>query len=282
MRIGDEGRLVDAVRDDPDVLGVVLLGSAADTARADEWSDVDLWLVVAEGAQDRYREDLSWLPDHERAVLVARETRHGRVVIFDDGRMVELAVASPRELAEFRAAAARIVLDRGGVAEAVAAIAVGPAGTPAAGQRSMSVASPQTAPSGASRTPAPDRERARRALAMLCARVLVGVGRARRGERISAGRFVRQYAVDELLAALDELCPAADDAARDPLDQTRRAERTHPAQATAIAAACAGDVEPAARRLLDLAEEWFGAEPEWPAAGVAAVRRRLGWTEVPG
>jgi hypothetical protein len=244
-------RLVAGLAPDPDVRGVVLLGSAADTARADEWSDVDLWLVVADGTQDRYREDLSWLPDHERIVLVARETEHGRVVVFDDGRLVELAVASLPELAVFRATQSRVVLDRGGVAEAVATIAV-----PAA---------------------PPRREDARRALAMLCGRLLVGVGRARRGELLSAGEIVRSYAVGEVLVALRELHPVRAERL-DLLDLRRRVESVYPEQAAALAALCRDDVEPAARRLLGLAEDWFAGEPEWPAAGVAAVRGRLGWT----
>ncbi|WP_291756552.1 hypothetical protein [Cellulomonas sp. 73-92] len=253
MRIVDVDALVAGVAQQPDVAGVVLLGSAADTARADEWSDVDLWLVVDEGAQERYRENLSWLPGHEDIAVVARETEHGRAVVFADGSYVELAVASPADLTVFRATQARVVLDRGGVAEAVAAITVAP--------------------------PGPGREPARRALAMLCGRLLVGVGRARRGELVSAGRFVRELAVGEVLVALRLLRPPADEAVLDPLDPTRRVERAYPAHAAALAAACREDVEPCARRLLDLAERWFAAEPEWPAAGVAAVRRRLGWDD---
>jgi hypothetical protein len=254
MRIGDVDRLLAAVSPDEDVLGVVLLGSAANVARADEWSDVDLWLVVADGTQDRYREDLSWLPDHERVAAVARETEHGRAVVFDDGRYVELAVASLADLEVFRAGESRVVLDRGGVAEAISAITAAP--------------------------PAPDRERARRALAMLCGRLLVGVGRARRGELVSAGRVVREVAVTDVLVALRELRPAAADG--DPFDPTRRVERAYPAEAAALAEACRGDVEACARRLLDEAEAWFGREPEWPAAGASAVRRRLGWDGTPG
>lgn len=256
MRISDVDALVAGVARRPDVRGVVLLGSAADTARADEWSDVDLWLVVDEGSQDRYREDLSWLPGHEDVVVVARETEHGRAVVFGDGSYVELAVASPADLTVFRATQARVVLDRGGVAEAVAAITVAPA--------------PR------------DRELARRALAMLCGRLLVGVGRARRGELVSAGRFVRELAVGELLVALRQLRPPADEAVLDPLDPTRRIERAYPTAAATLAAACREDVEPCARRLADLAEQWFAGEPEWPAAGVAAVRRRLGWDHPAG
>lgn len=251
MRIADVDRLVAGVAPDPDVLGVVLLGSAADPARADEWSDVDVWLVVAEGTQDRYREELSWLPGHDGIVVVARETEHGRAVVFDDGSYVELAVASIGDLAVFRATQARVVLDRGGVAEAVAAVTVTPR--------------------------EPDRELARRAMAMLCGRLLVGVGRARRGEVLSAGRFVRELAVAEILVALRELCPAPGAGRLDPLDPTRRVEIVHPARAAELAAACREDVEPCARRLADLAERWFADEPEWPRAGVAAVRRRLGW-----
>jgi len=252
VRIGDVDELVATVREDPDVLGVVLLGSAASTARADEWSDLDLWLVVADGTQDRYRDDLSWLPGHEHVAVVAKETEHGRAVVFDDGHYVELAVASLRDLDVFRAGESRVVLDRGGVAEAIERITVA--------------------------LPAPDRDRARRALAMLCGRLLVGVGRARRGELVSAGRVIREIAVTDLLVALHELRPAAGD----PFDPTRRVERAYPAEAAALAEACASNVETCARRLLDHAEEWFGAQPEWPAAGADAVRRRLNWDEAPG
>ena len=113
MRIADVDRLVAGVAPDPDVLGVVLLGSAADQARADEWSDVDLWLVVAEGTQDRHREELSWLPGHDGVVVVARETEHGRAVVFDDGSYVELAVASPGDLAVLGAEYVLRLLPRG-------------------------------------------------------------------------------------------------------------------------------------------------------------------------
>lgn len=249
----DVAELVRRVAGDPDVLGVVLLGSAADTARADAWSDLDVWLVTVPGADERYRVDLGWLPGAERAVSVVRETAHGLVVLTDDARMVELAVSDLDGLATFRADAARVVHDRGPVTAAVAAITV-----PAA-------------------EGVPGADAVARALGMLPTHLLVGVGRARRGEVLSGGAFVRGHAVGDLLTALRAGIGPEQGGVLDPLDPLRRVERVAPERAAVLAEVQAHDVETAARLLLDAGEAWFSDHPAWPFGAVAAVRRRLGW-----
>ena len=42
-------RLIQSAESDSSVLGLVLVGSTAETLRVDEWSDHDFFLVVADG-----------------------------------------------------------------------------------------------------------------------------------------------------------------------------------------------------------------------------------------
>ena len=62
-------RLTASAESRPDVLGLVLLGSAADRSRQDEWSDHDFYWVTTDESAEGYRQHLAWLPDHEQIVL---------------------------------------------------------------------------------------------------------------------------------------------------------------------------------------------------------------------
>lgn len=58
---------------DPDIRALVLVGSLADeNADVDRWSDVDLLLVVAENAVERYFRSPAWLHPYGRVVGVER------------------------------------------------------------------------------------------------------------------------------------------------------------------------------------------------------------------
>lgn len=238
-----------AMRDD--VVGLVLLGSGADTARVDEWSDHDFYLVSAPGAQEALRTDLSWLPRATSVVLAARETEHGLKVVYDDGHVLEFAVADLDEVRGFGTNHWRVVLDRGGVNEAI--------GTAAHATHA--------------RAPRPAHD----AVGLAVTLVLIAAGRARRGERLTAQRSVAQ-AVDLVLEAVTARLVPADGAATDVLDARRRAEIAFPDVAAPLSRALMAEPEDGARRVLDAAEHalapgWDG----WPHAAVAAVRRRLGW-----
>lgn len=246
-------RLSDVARAAPDVVGLVGFGSTADRTRVDEWSDHDFaWLTVA-GAEDRYRHDLSWLPDHDRIALSVVEGHGGVKVIYDDGHVLEFGIDSFEGFGRWFANRTEVFVDKGGVAEAVAAVA-------------------------AKRLPGddvvPERE-----MRLFLTQLLIGVGRARRGEVVNGGHMVRSEAVQHLLAVVAaRILPSGDEAARDSLDVRRRLERVHPRIAAAIEDAVRLDPDAAARRLLDVAEaELAPGWPEFPAAGAAAVRARLGW-----
>ncbi len=250
------GALVASVSAHEDVLGLVLLGSGAERTRLDEWSDHDFYLVVRDGTQERFRQDLSWLPDHHRVVLAPRETEHGLKVVYDDGHVLELAVASPAEAATFGANHWLVVLDRGPVTAAMR--------------------------EAAARTAQPRAVDAERSVGLFLSLLLIGVGRARRGEALTAGEFVRGHALSALLEAWADRVPTQDGALVDRLDPRRRFETAYPQVGGRLADLLAQPPEPAAHDLLLLAEEvlapgWAG----WPVSAVAAVRRRLGWAPRP-
>ncbi|QTV79183.1 hypothetical protein [Microbacterium sp. NIBRBAC000506063] len=93
--------LAEGVRGREGLIGLVLLGSASDDARArrDEWSDHDFFALIEEGRGRDIRPDLSWLPDQERLVLTAREGEIGFACVYDDGHVFEFAFSDAAELA---------------------------------------------------------------------------------------------------------------------------------------------------------------------------------------
>lgn len=242
----------------PEVLGLVLLGSGAERSRLDEWSDHDFYLVVEAGSAERYRQDLEWLPDGPPVVLSPRETDHGLKVVLADGHVLELAVASLEDVAGFAAHHWRIVHDTGPVTPVIESCAM------------------RTASEIAAR-PSPDLARA---AGLFCSLLLIGVGRARRGELVAASAHVRTYAVAELLDLVAGLVPADAAALRDGLDPRRRVEASFPEVGPHIGAALELPVEECARALLDIAEAVLAQRmgDTWPAEGAAAVRRTLGWS----
>jgi hypothetical protein len=51
-----QNSLIQNLCEHPDVLGLVFLGSSADTTRADEWSDHDFFVVTHSGKQAFFAE----------------------------------------------------------------------------------------------------------------------------------------------------------------------------------------------------------------------------------
>jgi len=245
------GELIDTARRAPDIVGLVGMGSTAERHRVDEWSDHDFALVTADGAQDRYRADLAWLPASSSIALSVVEHHGGVKVIHDDGHVLEFGIASIDQLATWYANAYDVLYDAGGVAEAMALVAARP----------LPTGEPDDA----------------RDIRLVMTQLLIGVGRARRGEALSASTIIRAEAVAYLLTVLGRRLPG-DSSRLDALDSRRRFEFVHPALAFRISGALMLEPERAARELLEIAEEHL--EPGWedfPRRGVAALRARLGW-----
>ncbi|WP_306233002.1 hypothetical protein [Agrococcus beijingensis] len=228
------------------VLGLVLLGSTAATSHLpDDWSDHDFFVIAAPAAAERLRDSTAWLPRRRSALaLHERDTAHGAWAVYDDGHLLEYAVFTPDELSLSRSDAHRVAVDRlGDLAERIR----------------PTLAPPEREP----RTIATGLHRA----------LLVGGGRAARGERLVAHRHLLD-AAGSLLVLAHLLEPAAVPVA-DAQDPWRRAEQTHPALAAALERILARGGISSAIELAELAERVAGAQPWWPSRLAAAVRARL-------
>lgn len=248
--------LARGVRDNPELVGLALMGSASEAGRhrRDEWSDHDFFAIAADGAGPRVRADLSWLPRQEDIVLALPEGGAGVVVLYSDGHLLEFAAAHPAELEGALAGLTTVTVDdeAGTVAtlidesqaRAAASIAIDPA--------------------------------LEAGLALI--KLRIGVGRDRRGEVVSGGLFVRTWALQHLVRALRGRLVDPDEPLRDILEPTRRLERVLPGPAAALAEAVAQPVEPAARALFTLMRrELEPGWPEFPSRAADVIAARFGW-----
>lgn len=245
--------LTQAARETPGVVGLMLLGSAAVPARRDAWSDHDFFVIAEPGRAQEVREVEKWLPDADRILLLAREYGNGFSVLYDDCHLFEFAAASVDELADALIDEHEIVFDDGdgGLAGLVEAFQRKAAAKPAA-------------------DPGND-------VKLMLVKILVGVGRGRRGEVVNAGEFIRTWAVNHFLAALKARHPAANPVG-DPFDLTRRLERDYPKWSRELTSALDQPFEAAARDLLRLARA--SLEPGWadfPSRAADTIEQRLGW-----
>jgi hypothetical protein len=200
-------KLLDSARRDPDVLGVILAGSTADASRRDSWSDHDFLWVVKPGQQERYRQDLSWMPDPEHIVLRYRETAHGLNVVYDYGHLAEFAVFDPEEVYMMKANDYSVPVDKADIAERMKTV------------------------EGKS---APEPLNAVGAIEHALQLTFVGVSRYARGEKLSAHSFIRFWALRRLLQVLPAVIQPPDAARLDTLDMFRRVERVMPELAAEI------------------------------------------------
>jgi hypothetical protein len=201
------GKLLDAARRDPDVLGVILAGSTADASRRDLWSDHDFLWVVKPGTQERYRQNLSWMPDSDQIVLRYRETAHGLNVIYDYGHLAEFAVFDPEEVYLMKANDYSVPVDKADIAERMKTV---------------------------ERKSAPEPLDKVGAVEHTLQLTFVGVSRYARGEKISAHTFVRFWALRRLLQVLPAVIQPPDAARLDTLDMFRRVEQVMPELAAQI------------------------------------------------
>lgn len=230
----------------PDVIGLAGFGSTADRTRVDEWSDHDFAWITIPGAEERYRRSRDWLPAPERIAMHVVEHHGGVKVIYDDGHLAEFGVASLENLATWETNRGVALVDDGGLEAAL---------TASARHR------------GAPVVPADE-------VALALSAILVGVGRARRGERLSGGSSVRG-AAQHILRALGATSPDSYPPL-DALDPHRRVEQVHPGFAADLSDALERPLEECGRRMLDLAERLAADDPQVRATA-HAVRRRLGW-----
>jgi Streptomycin adenylyltransferase len=244
-------RLREGLAADERVLGLVALGSMArQDTQPDRWSDHDFFVIVRSGDQETFRQNLSWLPDAGDLVLSYRETAHGLKALYRDGHLLEFAVFDREELHLAKVNRYRVLLDRGGIAEAMSRV------------REESTKWVSNAGLG-------DFER----FGQFLANLLVGAGRHARGEHLSGRQFLG-YALQNLVVLLAKHVPRETGHPLDDLDPLRRFERVWPALGSELEAALQAPVPVGARGLLEVARRELGGRlAGYPGEAVETVCR---------
>ena len=159
-------------------LALIGLGSVGlELHRLDEFSDLDFFVIVEAGYKQQYLNDLNWLSQLCPVDYYFLNSRDGYKLLFADGVFCEFAIFEPDELQEIPFAAGRIVWKQEHVSETIS--------EPAKGRKIHT----------------------KRDQAWLLGEALtnlyVGMGREKRGERLSASRFIQGYAVDRVLELME-------------------------------------------------------------------------------
>jgi hypothetical protein len=236
-----------------EVIGLIFVGSAAETDRVDEWSDHDFFVITKAGCAEALRNDLSWLPDSADIAIAPRETEHGLKVVYQDGHVLEFAVFNDQELELATVNSFAVAFDKTDITVRVEAIA----------ERSV-----------------PKPFDAKTEFELFLATMLIGVGRARRGETLIAGQQIRSYCMRHALGLIRQWVPVAagTENSGDSLDRFRRFEIQYPEIATQLETLQQTDVEASAKGLLHLILSLGeSALTEAQLHQVYVVRNRLGW-----
>lgn len=248
QRLDEIGRSLQQTGDAVALLGLGSVGTELD--RLDAYSDLDFFVIVREGTVPLYLEDLGWLEAVCPIAYSFRNTSVGYKFLFEDGIYGEFAIFTEAELAQAVFPEARLVWKAAGVDE--------------------SIRLPR-------QPPAPPAERATEELVgEIVTNLYVGLGRAARGERLSALRFIQLFAVDRLL----ELAPrieAEQTAHRDPFSAERRAEQRYPLLAEVLPRFMQGyDRSPeSAAALLAFVEQHWAVDPAMKREILALLPARL-------
>jgi len=239
--------LTDSVAKRPEVIGLIFVGSAAATERVDQYSDQDFFLVVHPGAGEAFRKNLDWLPNHQDIAFSPRETAHGLKVVYQNGDVLEFAVFEDSELELSSVNDYSVALDRQDLADRVAKIA----------KRSI---------------PAPTNRA--QDLELFLSLILIGVGRAKRGEVLAAEQHIKSYALTHALKLIRTT--GSSNTKVDSLNGFRRFEFDYPQLASEIQKLLLLDTESAAKQLCEVVlRELNATESEQEQYKVVA--RRLGW-----
>lgn len=182
-------------------LALIGLGSAGlQRPRLDAYSDLDFFAVVEAGYKRAYLDNLQWLSALCPIAYAFPNTDDGYKLLFTDGIFCEFAVFEPDELQVVSFAPGRIVWKQPQVSEAISRPAKQPESRAKPGEAWL--------------------------VGEALTNLYVGMGREKRGERLSAMRFIQWYAVDRLVA-LAETIEGAQAVAEDEFAPERRFEQRY-------------------------------------------------------
>jgi hypothetical protein len=198
-RLDDIGRSLDQ---SGHALALIGLGSAGlELDRLDAYSDLDFFVIVEHGQKRAYLDSLHWLSDVHSVAYSFLNTKDGYKVLFADGIFCEFAVFELDELKDVPFASGRIVWKRADIPDKVRHPVLMPASQSKRSQEWL--------------------------LGEVLTNIYVGLSREKRGEQLSATRFIQGYAVDRLVELVDYIAMAKQ-THRDPFVNERRFEQRFP------------------------------------------------------
>jgi lincosamide nucleotidyltransferase B/F len=231
-------------------VALIGLGSVGlEVDRIDEFSDLDFFAIVERGFKEEFLEHLGWLSSICPIAYCFRNTPDGYKLLFQDGVFCEFAVFEEPELRQIPFAPGRIIWKKQGVSD-----------TLALPQRVQSV---QESPS------------LEWSLGEALTNLYVGIGRLRRGEKLSAMRLIQGEAVNRVLE-LAERIEAPAFSSRDVFAPERRYEQRHPAVAEALPSFMQGyeRSSESARAILIFLEEHFDVNQPFKRALIELLEHR--------
>ncbi len=187
------------------LLGLGSVGLEQD--RIDAYSDLDFFVLVEDGYKQAYIDSLEWLSDVHPVAYRFRNTVDGYKLLFADGIFCEFAVFVLDELKHIPFAPGRIVWKRPDL--------------------------PDTLGDPPSKPNPPSKRDKDFLLGEAATNIYVGLQRDKRGEKLSAMRFIQSYAVDRLLE-LVEYIEEPIGSHRNPFVIERRFEQRYPGFATLL------------------------------------------------
>jgi hypothetical protein len=245
QRLDDLGVVLTARADAVALIGLGSVGRDLD--RLDDHSDLDFFVVVEDGAKQRYLESLDWLEELGPVAFSFENSVDGRKVLFADGLFAEYAIFSLDELREGSFSPGRIVWKREDA----------PAGLETLG-----------------RTPGPSPyDTADYQVNEALTNLFVGLQRDARGERLSATRFIQSHAVDRLITFLDLTTPGSAPR-QDPFVIERGAEKRFGPDVLPLSSMVPGYTRNREAALVILA--WFEARVAVDDVLAAAIRDLAG------
>jgi hypothetical protein len=188
------------------VLGLGSVGQELD--RLDAYSDLDFFVIARPGQKRYFLDSLAWLESIQPILFSFLNTADGYKLLFADRIFCEMAVFEPDELQTIPYTQARVIW--------------------------QDECSALSFPENNKLPPAPDQPPTVEWLTgEILSNLYIGLGRFRRGEKVSAARFIQGHAVDRILA----LAPFIEDQQAghaDPFDQDRRFEQRYPRTAAEL------------------------------------------------
>jgi len=171
-RLDDIGR---SLEQSEHALALIGLGSVGvELDRLDSFSDLDFFVIVEPGSKASFLNNLDWLSNINKIVYLFQNTKDGYKLLFEDEIFCEFAIFEPNELETISLSGSRIVWKRPQMAD----IRINPYSTPSTSKQKR------------------DKEWL---LGEALTNLYVGMARDKRGEKLSAMRFIQGYAVDRLL-----------------------------------------------------------------------------------